>query len=113
MKRMRTLMVTTALAGILSIAPVGAALAGNVSDPVIQQKERDQQQRIDAGIRSGQLTPAEAARLQKKEDKIKQKEAKMKADGNLTLKERKKLNRQLDRTNKKITQKKNNPKVVQ
>jgi hypothetical protein len=82
----------------------GQAQAPNsgTNDPGIQQRMQNQQQRIDQGVASGQLTPKEAGRLQAQEAKIKQDEARMKSDGKLTPKERKKLNKKLDRESERI-----------
>ena len=68
------------------------------NDPGIQQRIQNQQQRIDQGISSGQLTPREAGRLESEEAKIKQDELRMKSDGNLTPAERQRLNRELDKS---------------
>ncbi len=74
----------------------------SINDHGIQQRMRNQQQRIDQGISSGQLTPKEAGKLETLEAKIRQDEARMKSDGNLTAKERQKLNQELDKTSNRI-----------
>ena len=86
----------------------GQAQAPNygTNDPNIQQRMQNQQQRIDQGVASGQLTPKEAGRLQAQEAKIKQDEARMKSDGKLTPKERKKLNKELDKESERIYEQK-------
>jgi hypothetical protein len=84
-------------------ANVGQGGAGvNVNDPNIQQRMQNQERRIQQGVNSGQLTPKEAGRLQAREAKIKQDEARMKSDGQLTAKERKKLNKELDNASDRI-----------
>lgn len=95
----------TIVAGMLLLA--ATAYAG-INDPVIQQREVNQQQRIDQGVQSGQLTPREAGRLEAQQARIKQREARMKADGNLTAGERAKLSRQQDRASRNIYRKKHN-----
>ena len=67
------------------------------NDPGIQQRMQNQEQRIDQGVRSGQLTPKEAGKLEAEQAKIRQTEQRMKADGNLTPKERRKLDNMQDR----------------
>lgn len=62
--------------------------------PRIDQRQVNQQKRIDQGVASGQLTPQEAANLQKREDKIAKDEAAAKADGKVTGAERRKLERE-------------------
>lgn len=61
-------------------------------------------EKIDQGIKSGQITPKEA--------KIKQDEARMKADGKLTKKERANLTKKQNKASKKIYKKKRNEKKV-
>lgn len=92
-------------AAILTVA--ATALAGT-NDPAIQQREQNQQQRIEQGVQSGRLTPREAGRLEGQQARIQQREARMKADGNLTARERAKLTRQQNRANRNIYRKKHN-----
>ncbi len=96
-------------AGLIAVIMAMAApvLAGT-NDPVIQQREQNQQQRLDQGVQSGQLTPHEAGRLEAQQARIQQREARMKADGNLTARERAKLTRQQDRASRNIYRKKHN-----
>ena len=72
------------------------------NDPGIQQRMQNQEQRIDQGVSSGALTPKEAGKLEAREAKIKQDEARMKSDGQLSAKERKKLNKELDHASDRI-----------
>jgi CRISPR/Cas system-associated endoribonuclease Cas2 len=84
-------------------ANVGKAGAGaNVNDPNIQQRMQNQERRIQQGVNSGQLTPKEAGKLEAREAKIRQDEARMKSDGKLTAKERQRLNRELDKASERI-----------
>lgn len=88
-----------------------AAFAGT-NDPVIQQREANQQQRIEQGVRSGQLTPREAGRLEGQQARLQQNEARMKADGNLTPRERARLTREQNRSSRNIYRKKHNNRKV-
>ncbi len=81
--------------------------------PRVDKRETRQQKRINQGIKSGQLTPQEAARLEKQQAKIKHDEAQAKADGKVTPKERAKLNREQNRASKNIYRKKHNAKTAQ
>jgi len=65
----------------------GASLAGT-DDPVIQQREMNQGQRIQQGIKIGQLTPRETGRLDAQQARIQQQESRMKSHGKLTARER-------------------------
>jgi len=56
--------------------------------PNIDQRQANQQQRIDQGVKSGQLTGKEAARLEKGQEHVQKLEDKAKADGKVTKKER-------------------------
>ena len=90
---------------------VGIWCAGAVAQtktPGIDKRERRQQTRIHQGIKSGELTPAETRRLEAREGKIKADEMRAKSDGKVTPEERRKLNRELDRTNRAIYRKKHN-----
>jgi hypothetical protein len=107
MKNGRTYLV--AACGILTLASV--AVAGT-NDPVVQHREQRQEQRIQQGIRSGELTPGETGRLEAQQAKIKQDEERMKADGNLSGKERAKLRREQNRASRNIYRKKHNDRRV-
>lgn len=57
---------------------------------------------IDQGVKSGELTQKEAARLEKGQDKVQKVEDKAKADGVVTAKERKRIHKVEDNQSKKI-----------
>ena len=80
--------------------------------PKIDQREANQEKRIQQGVASGSLTPKEAARLEKRESKIKADEAAAKADGKVTTAERKKLNRELDHASRAIERQKHDGQKV-
>ena len=97
------------LIGAVVVTLIGTcgAYAGT-NDPVIQQRERNQQYRIDQGIKSGELTPREAGKLEAGQARVQQNEARMKADGNLTAQERRTLTKEQNRASKNIYRKKHN-----
>ena len=64
------------------------ALAQTGSAPRIDQRQANQQQRIEQGVQSGALTQREAARLQKGQEHVQKLEDKAMADGRLTARER-------------------------
>ncbi len=76
-----------------------AATAGEIE----RRKER-QQQRIQAGEKSGKLSPGEAARIEKKEDALNREEQAMKDEhgGHLTKGERRMINRQQNQLSRNI-----------
>jgi len=92
----------------VALLTLAATAHAGTSDPVIQQREVNQQTRIDQGIRSGQVTPHEAGRLEAQQARIQQNEARMKSDGTLTKRERTKLTREQNRASRNIYRKKHN-----
>jgi hypothetical protein len=111
MQKWSRTMLAGVLAGSLLLGSL-PALAQSTYDPDIQAREQRQQQRIQQGLRSGQLTPKEANRLEAEQRWIKATEARMKADGNLTRAERAKLTRMQNRASRNICRKKHNHRMV-
>jgi hypothetical protein len=74
----------------------------NAQTPVVNQKQANQQARIHQGVRSGELTPAEARRLQHHEKQIRKEERAYKADGVVTPAERRDLNHDLNQESRAI-----------
>ena len=68
----------------------------------IDQRQANQEQRIDQGIASGQLTQREAGRLEQQQQHINTIEDKSKSDGVVTKKERARLHAAQDKASKKI-----------
>ena len=110
MSRGTNLLTTGLILGLLTLTGLPAA-AQNVNDPGIQEREVKQQQRIQQGIKSGQLTQGEATRLENQQSRIKATEDRMKADGKLTPGERAKLTRRQNCASQNIYRKKHNAKV--
>ena len=67
----------------------------------INQRQGNQQGRIRQGVRSGELTRAEAARLEAQEFRIRNLEARLR-EGGLTASERARLERDLNRESQNI-----------
>lgn len=79
---------------ILTLAVLAAfalPVMAQTATPKIDQRQANQQQRIDQGVASGQLTSKEAARLEKGQERVQAMEDKAKADGKVTPKERARL----------------------
>ena len=87
------------------------AFAQTSSTPRIDQRQKNQQQRIDQGVKSGELNRKEAARLQKGQDRIQKMENKAAADGKVTAKERAKIEKAQDRESKRIYREKHDKQV--
>jgi hypothetical protein len=79
-----------AFAGFAASAQTAAPAPG-ANTPRIDQRQANQEQRIDQGIASGQLTQRETRRLEKEQAHINKVEDKAKADGTVTAQERKRL----------------------
>lgn len=78
------------------------ALAQTTSTPRIDQRQANQQQRIDQGVQSGALTDREAARLEKGQAHVQKVEDKAAADGKVTVKERARIEQAQDQQSKRI-----------
>ena len=79
----------------------------------INQREQNQQDRIANGVKSGRLTPGEAQRLERGEQRLENKEKKdmAKDNGHLTKQDQRKLNREANRMSKRIYKDKHNAKT--
>lgn len=95
----------------LLLAASGVSMA-QPATPKLDQREVNQQKRIDQGSASGQLTTQEANRLEKRDAKLAANEAAAKSDGIVTKKERRKLQREADRNSAVINKAKHNGKTA-
>ena len=78
------------------------ALAQTQSTPRIDQRQQNQERRIEQGEKSGALTQKEAARLEKGQARVQKMEDKAVADGKVTKKEKARIEKAQDRQSKKI-----------
>ncbi|MBA2486373.1 MAG: hypothetical protein H0V35_09800, partial [Nitrospira sp.] len=79
---------------------------GQANTPKIDQRQTNQEQRIDQGIASGQLNQREANRLSNQQEHINKMEDKAKSDGVVTKKERSKIAKSQDRASHRIARQK-------
>jgi len=93
-----------AISGMLLLM-AGVAYA-DATTPRIDQRQANQEKRIDQGIASGRLNEKEAARLNKQQGHIDNMENKAKADGTVTKKERAKIKHTQDRASDHIAREK-------
>jgi len=107
---------------MLALALVAAIGAGSMvyaqdnqtKTPRVDQRERNQQNRVADGLKDGSITSGEAARIERDEAKIRRDEAAAKADGVVTRRERLRLNRELNHTNREIHRyRRNTPNIDQ
>jgi hypothetical protein len=79
-----------------------------VSSPIfaarVDRRQKEQQERIAQGVKSGELTARETVRLEREEARLQAEKHDMREDngGNLTNKEKVKLNNQQNRLSKQI-----------
>jgi hypothetical protein len=90
----------TLLAALVAAATL--PVAAQTSTPLVDQRQQNQEARIQQGVQSGQLTPKEAAKLEKGQAKVQVAEDKAKADGKVTAKERAKLAKKQNKQSRKI-----------
>jgi hypothetical protein len=93
---------------VLLIGLMAGAVVAQTKSPRVDRRERRQQARIEEGVKSGELTGKEAAKLESQQQKIERDEMKAKADGTLSPAERMKLKREQNRASKRIYKKKHN-----
>ncbi len=89
------------VAGLVAVIIPAAGLAQRRN--TINERQQNQRQRIRQGVRSGELTRVEAARLQRQQAQIKLNEARARqSGGEFTPEERARIQRQLDRSSQNI-----------
>src|SRR5215216_5223640 len=76
---------------------LGLSVVSLAHTPGINRRERQERQRIQQGVSSGELTRREAGRLRAEQFRIRAYEARARSDGNLTRRERYRLDQMLDR----------------
>lgn len=89
----------------LALAASAPALA-QTQTPVIDARQANQQQRIDRGVASGQLTNREATRLERGQDRIDTMENRAKSDGTVTRRERARIDTAQDVQSRQIARQK-------
>lgn len=92
----------TVAAALLVTAFTLPALAQTASTPRIDQRQANQQQRIDQGVQSGALTEKEAVRMKKGQAHVQKIEDKAVADGRVTMKERARIEHAQDVQSRRI-----------
>ena len=81
----------------------GLIATGSLAAQSVREREANQQDRIQQGVATGELTPHEAKKLERKEAKIRRDIRKERADdGYLSASERAKIQKEQNRVSKKI-----------
>ena len=103
------------LAAALILSPVAiyAQTAPPATNPTINQRKTNQQERIGNGVKSGQLTAGETSHLEHQEAGVNKEERGMRAqdNGHLTRQDRKTISKQQNQESKRIYRDKHNAKV--
>ena len=84
----------------------GVAVPAFAETPRVDQRQENQDKRIEQGVASGELTRREAARLDAQQDRIENAEERAKADGKVTRKERARLHLRQDKASRDIRREK-------
>ena len=105
-------MLKPALALVVLIFGTTATHADPAATPWIDQRQKNQAQRVEQGVQSGALTRRETRTLEARQKKFAKDEAAAKADGVVTPAERAKLRREERRTSRAIFRKKHNARVA-
>src|SRR5438105_1273163 len=92
------------VAAVIALAALPAA--AQTATPRVDQRQANQEARIQQGVQSGELTGKEAAKLERGQARVQAKEDKAKADGVVTPKERARLAKAQNKQSKKIARQK-------
>jgi opacity protein-like surface antigen len=101
---MKRILIASVVATLFTLPAFAQATAPTT--PRVDQREANQQQRIDKGVASGQLNAKETARLEAGQAKVQAREAQAKADGVVTKKEKARLHNTQENQGKKIAKQK-------
>ncbi|ANE55197.1 MULTISPECIES: hypothetical protein [Methylomonas] len=94
--------------GLLAVTTLCQTAWADVDMPRVDRRQEIQEQRIEQGIESGELTRREANRLERQQMRIERQENAAQADGVVTPAERARLNHQQNKASRNIARKKHN-----
>ncbi len=92
----------------ISLLALNAMAEETTSTPRIDERQQNQEQRIQEGAQSGSLTEVEAKRLEKRQDQIQKMENKAMADGQVSGKEARRIEHRQNQASKQIYKAKHN-----
>ena len=87
---------------VAAVAVLASPAFAQSSTPRIDQRQANQERRIEQGEKSGALNQKEAARLEKGQARVQKMENKALADGKVTKKERARIERAQDQQSQRI-----------
>jgi hypothetical protein len=93
---------------LLGLSMTGFAQEGRVRTPRITHRQKNQQQRIGQGVRSGELTARETIRLEREQHGIQLEKREAREDGNLTRAERRDIYHEQNQASRHIWRAKHN-----
>lgn len=91
---------------ILAVSLFAVAAVASADTPRADARQDRQDERIDQGVASGELTTREAAKLDAQQAHIENKEERAEADGVVTKREKARIERSQDRANRRIAKQK-------
>ena len=106
MNRFTSLLISILAAVALPAYAQAVPAKDPAATPGIDKRQAEQQRHIDQGVKSGQLTPNEATRLEKGQERVQKIEDRAKADGKVTAKERARINQAQNVQNRHIAKEK-------
>jgi len=102
---------TKIAAALFALVALPAAAASSTDTPRVDQREANQQARIDQGVKSGELTPKETAKLEAGQARTARKQAVAGADGRVGAGEQARVQHSENVQSARIYDKKHNAKV--
>ena len=100
MKKFFAAMLT--LAGVLAVVSASHADTRRPLDPGVNQRQHNQRERIQQGVKSGELTRRETGRLAHEQRDVRQLEREYKSDGTLSADERRDLHQEQNEASRHI-----------
>jgi uncharacterized membrane protein YebE (DUF533 family) len=96
---------------LLAFVTIASAGFAQTKTPVVKERQENQQKRIAAGVKDGELTAKETEHLEGREAKIQADKKAAKSDGTVTKQERAKLRREQNRASRAIYHQKHDAQV--
>ena len=93
---------TLAFVGVLAVVNASHADTRRTRDPGVNQRQHNQRERIQPGVKSGELTRRETGRLVHEQREVRQLEREYKSDGTLTGAERRDLHQEQNEASRHI-----------
>jgi hypothetical protein len=109
---MKAISLTLLTSVLLAGAGIAPAMAQNIRTPSVDRQQANIHVRIDQGVRQGYITQREARQLYQRERQLNQREARIKADGRVSPRERTALQRDVASLRAEVERKMSNRRTV-